>query len=322
YNYDIEMSKNTEDVMIIEWDLASKPRQGSIVNAYGSQIIIPDQNNPLFHDLKPFDLCYCLKNPVKIEGNIIKTINVLMKCSFEDAINSIAKGMTFIEGYYPLSLVKKVIQKQINIFEAYDLLANDRNKSFVPNYQNFLKAFKQFLFSYINKDKDLVFSQLRLNEEENHTKFLILVDLTTELVGMNLPYKEIINKTLKTETQLSSFRARFIEEVHLYMKRLIEKDDLGSTRIFNLKKMRNTPFVRYIDEITKLRKTEFETSLIYIKTFDDKVEYDLSEICKTYYGEKFLHILKVESRFLLNRADFKKFEDLSIKLNLKLNINN
>jgi len=312
----------SEDVMIIEWDLASKPRQGSIVNAYGSQIIIPDQNNPLFHDLKPFDLCYCLKNPVKIEGNIIKTVNVLMKCSFEDAINNIAKGMTFIEGYYPLSLVKKIIQKQINVFEAYDIVDNDRNKSFIPNYRNFLKAFKQFLFSYINKDKDLVFSQLRLNEEENHTKFLILVDLTTELAGMNLPYKDIINKSLETETQLSSFRARFIEEVHLYMKKLIEKNDLGSTRIFNLKKMRNTPFVRYIDKITKLRKTEFETSLIYIKIFDDNVEYDLSEICKTYYGQKFLHILKLESRFLLNRENFKKFEDLSTKLNLKLDIDN
>lgn len=322
YNYDIDMAKNTEDVMIIEWDLASKPRQGSIVNAYGSQIIIPDQNNSLFHDLKPFDLCYCLKNPVKIEGNIIKTINVLMKCSFEDAINSIAKGMTFIDGYYPLSLLKKVIQKQINIFEAYDLVANDQNKSFVPNYQNFLEAFKHFLFSYINKDKDLVFSQLRLNDEENHTKFLVLVDLTTELAGMKLPYKEIINKLLKTETQLSNFRARFIEEVHLYMKKLIERNDLGSTRIFNLKKMHNTQFIKYIDEITELRKIEFETSLIHIKIFDDNIKYNLSEICKTYYGEKFLHILKLETRSLLNREEFKKFEDLSIKLNLKLKINN
>ncbi|MHA1670912.1 MAG: hypothetical protein ACTSV5_10085 [Promethearchaeota archaeon] len=321
YNYDIDMSKNIEDVMIIEWDLASKPRQGSIVNAYGSQIIIPDQNNPLFHDLKPFDLCYCLKNPVKIEGNIIKTINVLTKCSFEDAINNIVKGMSFIEGYYPLSLVKKIIQKKIDIFEAYDLLVSDRNRSFIPNYQNFLKAFKRFLFSYINKDKDLIFNQLRLNEEENHTKFLILVDLTTELAGMNLPYKEIINKTLKTETQLSSFRARFIEEVHFFMKKLIENKDLGNTRIFNIKKMRNTPFVRYIDEITKLRKSEFETSIIYIKKFDGNIEYDLSEICKTYYGEKFLHILKLENKSLLNQENFKNFKDLSIKLNLKLNIN-
>ncbi|TFG24124.1 MAG: hypothetical protein EU533_02465, partial [Promethearchaeota archaeon] len=54
YNYDMDqISLDTDKVFLVEWDLANKPRQGSIVNAYGSQIIIPDQNNPLFHDLKP-----------------------------------------------------------------------------------------------------------------------------------------------------------------------------------------------------------------------------------------------------------------------------
>jgi len=245
-----------------------------------------------------------------------------MKCSFEDAINSVTKGMTFIEGYYPLSLVKKVVKKQIDIFEAYDLVVNDPNKVFVPNYQNFLEAFQKFLFSHIDKNKDSIFNQLRLNEENNYSKFLVLADLTTELAGMNLPYKEIINETLKKEIQLSNFRSKLLEEIHKYILKLIKNNDLGSTRIFNLKKMRNTPFVRYIDEITKLRKLEFENAQIYVKKYDDKIEYDLLEICRTYYGEKFLNILKLGSNFILNREDFKKFEDLSIKLNLSLKINN
>ncbi|MFX0076939.1 MAG: hypothetical protein ACFE96_15950, partial [Candidatus Hermodarchaeota archaeon] len=102
YNYDIDQDYSSiDDLMIVEWDLASKPRQGSLVNAYGAQIVVPDQNTPLYHDLKPFDLCYCQKTPVKIEGNIIKTINIVTKCSFQDAINSIVKGITFMEGYYP-----------------------------------------------------------------------------------------------------------------------------------------------------------------------------------------------------------------------------
>jgi hypothetical protein len=86
--------------------------------------------------------------------------------------------------------------------------------------------------------------------------------------------------------------------------------------------MHNTPFVRYIDEIAKLRKIEFETSLIYIKKFEDNEVYDLSEICKTYYGENFLQILKLENKFILNRENFKKFEALSEKLNLELKIAN
>lgn len=245
-----------------------------------------------------------------------------MKCSFDDAINSIAKGMTFIEGYYPLSLVKKVIRKKIDIFEAYELVANDRNSSFIPNYQNFLEAFKRFLYSYIDNEKDLIFNQLRLNKEENHAKFIVLADLTTELAGIKLPYNEIINKTIKAEAQLSNFRAKLLENIYDYIDKLIEKSEIGSTRIFNLKKMYNTPFVRYIDEITKLRKIEFETSSVHIKKIEDNEVYDLSEIYKTYYGEKFLHILKLESKNILNRENFKKFDALSKKLNLKLKIAN
>jgi len=136
YKYDIDQHySNINDVIIIEWDLANKPRQGSIVNAYGSQISIPDQNNPLFHDLKPFDLCYCQKSPVKIEGNIIKTVNVITKCSFKDAINSVSKGMSFVEGYYPLSLVKAVLNKEISPFKANEIAINNPNKTFIPNYK-------------------------------------------------------------------------------------------------------------------------------------------------------------------------------------------
>jgi hypothetical protein len=117
YSYNVEQ-KYSDDVMIIEWNLANKPIQGSIVNAYSSQIIIPDYNNPLFHDLKPFDLCYCKKTPVKMESNIIKTVNVIKKSSFKDAIKSISKGMEFIEGFYPLSLVEAVLNKQLDPFQA------------------------------------------------------------------------------------------------------------------------------------------------------------------------------------------------------------
>ena len=152
--------------MIIEWDLASNPIQGSIVNAYGSQIIIPDQNNPLFHDLKPFDLCYCKKTPTKIEGNIIKTINIITKCSFRDAIKSVSRGMPFIEGYYPLSLVKNVLNKEISPFHTIDIVVNNPNKLFIPNYNQFIKDFKEFLFNFINKEKEYVFEELKINWKE------------------------------------------------------------------------------------------------------------------------------------------------------------
>ena len=195
YSYD-KVHKDSEDVMVIEWDLANRPIQGSLVNAYGAQIIIPDYNNPLFHDLKPFDLCYCKKTPIKIESNIIKTINVIIKCSFKDAIKSISKGMEFIEGYYPLSLIRAVLNKEINPFQANEIVVKKPNRLFVPNYNAFIKAFNKFLLDYIFNERDQIFKELKNDIYLNTNQILTLLNLNSELAGLDLPYAEILKRSL------------------------------------------------------------------------------------------------------------------------------
>ncbi len=318
YSYEGEQ-KYSDDVMVIEWDLASKPIQGSIVNAYGSQIIIPDQNNPLFHDLKPFDLCYCKKTPVKIES-IIKTINIITKCSFKDAIKSISKGMAFIEGYYPLSLIKAVLNKEINPFQANEIVITNPNKLFIPNYSHFIKAFKKFLFDFIFKQKDYIFQELKSEPKERSHQILTLLDLKNELSGIDLPYLEIMKDILYSNINLKDFKIRFLNEIHLYIKELLNKRDIGSTIMFDLKKLRNTPFSKYSNQILNIRKEEFESSKIYKSHDKNEINYNISEINRTYYGSKFLNILNLEDRFILKPEKFKKFSDFALKLNLKLNI--
>jgi hypothetical protein len=321
YNYEIDQNySNINDIMIIEWDLATKPRQGSLVNAYGAQIIIPDQNNPLFHDLRPFDLCYCKKTPVKIEGNIIKTINIITKCSFKDAINSVSKGMEFIEGYYPLSLVNAVLEKKINPFNADEKVINNPNKQFVPNYRQFIKAFREFLFNFINKEKAYTFSELKKHPEENIPQILILLNLSTELAGLDLPYPELFNKLFIQDFELKDFRVVLINEIHLFIKELISKKEFGSTKIFNLKKMRNTAFMQYSEEIIKLRKEELENIIITKYFDDDNLWYDFSDVNKTYYGMKFLQALNFGVRSKVNQEIFNKFLGFTSKMNIKLNI--
>ena len=100
------------------------------------------------------------KTPVKIESNIIKTVNIITKCSFQDAIKSISKGMNFIEGYYPLSLIKEVLNKDINPFQANEIIANNPNKIFIPNYPQFIQAFRKFLFDYIFEEREYIFEEL------------------------------------------------------------------------------------------------------------------------------------------------------------------
>ncbi|MFX1326487.1 MAG: hypothetical protein ACFE8N_16165 [Promethearchaeota archaeon] len=321
YNYDIDQDYSSiNDLMIIEWDLANKPRQGSLVNAYGSQIVIPDQNTPLYHDLKPFDLCYCQKTPVKIEGNIIKTINVVTKCSFEDAISSIEKGITFIEGYYPLGLINSVLSKKINPFEAYGIALNNPNKQFIPNYGKFLVEFRKFLFNYISKEKDFIYESLKLNPKKNTKQFIILLNLSTELAGLELQYSEIINELIKTISTLDDFRVEFINKVHSTIKNLLKEREIGSNIIFNLKKMRNTPFVKYSNEILKIRREEFEQATVNRFSHHGITMYNISNLAKTYYGIQFSKILNLDLNISLSQEHFNKISNYSSKLNLKIKL--
>ncbi|MHA1985118.1 MAG: hypothetical protein ACW98D_00620 [Promethearchaeota archaeon] len=316
YFYEGEQ-KYSDDINIIEWDLADKPIQGSIVSAFGSQIIIPDQNNSLYHDLKPFDLCYCKKIPIKIESNIIKTVNVIRKCSFKDAIKSVSLGMAFIEGYYPLSLVKAVIDKEINPFQANQLVIDNPNKIYIPNYSQFIQSFREFLISFVLKEKKFIFKELKSSHVSKIDQILLLFDLTNELSGLKFPFSEILNDVLFLDLNLIEMRSKIISETHKYIKFILDKRTLGSTEIFDLKKLRNTPFIKYANEILKIRKEEFESTNVTRLYEDGEIKYDLSEIIETYYGKKFLEILQF-GYLTLKPDEFKKFHSFSLKLNLKL----
>ncbi|MFX1323572.1 MAG: hypothetical protein ACFE8N_01350 [Promethearchaeota archaeon] len=319
HNNEVEL-KNSDDVNIIEWDLASKPIQGSIVSAYGSQNIIPDQNNPLFHDLNPFDLCYCKKTPIKIESNIIKTVNVIRKCSFKDAIQSVSKGMTFIDGFYPLTLVKSVIDKDISPFQANDLVINNKNKNFVPNYSQFIQAFREFLFNFIIEEKELIFNEIKSEIEEKSDQMLILLNLNNELSGLDLDFSRILKEILVQETSLDNFRSSFLSKTHENINYILEKKELGSTEIFDLKKLRNTQFFKYVDRILTIRREEFESTSIKRTVQENKIKYNISETIKTYYGKKFSEILLIKQPKLINPDKFRKFQNFASKLNLNLTI--
>jgi len=321
YNYDIDQSYSSiDDLTIIEWDLASKPSQGSLVNAYGVRIVIPDQNTALFHDIKPFDLCFSQKNPIKIEGNIVRTINIITKCSFKDAISSIEKGMSFIEGYYPLSLVSSVLKKKISPFEVYTKVLNNANRLFIPNYGKFTKAFRKFLFRFMNKEKEYIYNILKKTPRENANQFLILFNLTTELSGLDLCYPEILHEIFKEESDLHEFRKKLMKKIHSIIIDILKLKEIGATTVFNLKKMRHTPFVKYSNEILKIRKEEIEQAKVYRYNQDDILSYQISELIKTYYGSQLLGILKIDLKTVINQDIFNKILNYAHKLNLNLKL--
>ena len=321
YINDTEQTFNG-DVQLIEWDLTNKPVLGSIVSAFGSQNIIPDQNNPLFHDLKPFDLCYCKKTPVKIESNIIKTINVITKCSFKDAIKSISKGMAFIEGYYPLSIVKSVLDKDLNPFQANESVLSNPDKEFIPNYTQFIQAFREFLIGFILKEKDYIFGELKLDSEDKTDQILLLLGLTNELSGLDLDYPRILKDVLHPRITLQDLRSLFLSKTHELIKEVLSKREKGSTRIFNIKEMRHSPFIKYSEKIIEIRKEEFESTGVTKFYTNAEPHFNISEINKTYYGKKICGILSLKSTVTIKSDKFKKFHNYAKKLNLKTYIIN
>ncbi|MBD3212326.1 MAG: hypothetical protein GF311_06945 [Candidatus Lokiarchaeota archaeon] len=316
YVYNVEEDYSNDKVMIVEWDLASKPIKGSLVNAYSSQILIPDQNNPLFHDLRPFDLCYCMKTPTKIEGDMIKNISVITKCSFKDAIKNIANGMEFVEGYYPLSLVRSVIKKELNPFEANRVASTNQNRQFIPNYKKFIKEFRKFLFKFINKERSYIFNEIKRNPKDKSDQILILLNLSNDVAGMDLPYSELIVEVLEKDMNIDEFKRALIKNIHFYIRKLLKKKEIGSTMAFRLKKMKNSPFIKYFDDIIQIRKIEFENQNI-VKSGN---KFDISQIKETYYGTKFAKILNLGGSTIISPRELSKFKELSLKIGLKINV--
>ncbi len=317
FDYDINtIDSHASDIFIIEWDLAKKPRFGSIVNAYDSQIVIPDYNNPLFYDLKPFDLCYCYKNPVRIEGSIIKTVNVISKCSFKDVVKIVANGMNFIQGYYPISLAQAVVNQEINPFEADNIVVNDPNKYYVPNFERFIKAFREFLYDYIADHRNEVFAKLKDIAELNEQQVISLLNITNELRGISIPLNRAFNELYSKEITLKQFKKSVLAYLHKLIQEILTEKRRGSTYPFDVKKMKETQFQKYINDIVTVRKIEFETT--NIPKYDRFL--DLTEIGSTYYGKQLLKLINVEELTRVSTEKFRKFEEYAKKLNLKIKV--
>jgi len=161
---------------------------------------------------------------------------------------------------------------------------------------------------------------LKKDIDHNTTQILTLLNLNNELAGLDLDYTEILKRILYPNIDLKDFKSRFLNEIHSIINNLLNVRKVGSTIIFDLKKIQHTPFFKYSNKILEIRKDEFESSEIYRLHNKDRVFYNMSRIYKTYYGRKFFTILQFKENLNLKPEEFKKFRDFSHKLNLKVKI--
>ena len=124
---------------------------------------------------------------------------------------------------------------------------------FIFNKESF-EGFREFLFDFINKEKEYIFEEIKADPEEKATQILILLNLTNELAGLNLIYSKIITNLFTQNINLNEFKSKFLNKIHSLIKKILSKREIGSTIIFNLKKMRNTQFSKYSNEILNIRR--------------------------------------------------------------------
>jgi len=169
----------------------------------------------------------------------------------------------------------------------------------------------KLLFQIINEE-------LKSDPKNKVNQILTLLNLKNETVGLELSYSKILEKLLDQKVNLNEFKSKFLTELHNNIKEILNERKIGSTKIFDLKQLRNTQFFKYSNEILKIRNDEFESTEILRSRNNKDVIYDLSEINKTYYGGKFSNILDIENMLNVKQEKFNKFAELASKLKLKI----
>ncbi len=307
------------EILIIEWDLTNKPVLGSIIVAYDEGcVIIPDSENPLFYDIKPFDLCYCKSRP-KESNKMCRIVEPISKCSFKDALESVSKGMQFIEGFYPLSLLKKVLNKEINPFKAIELLKDNKKINYVPHFHQFVYEFEEFLFNIVLKEDSFLFNRIEGISSRHLAKIFSILKLDTLFSGIDISLDFFASILITSNTTSDSLREKTINTLHQFIRTIINKKEIGSTKIFDLTQMRNTPFSIYSQEILNVRKEEFEKSIILQNKDMNPSEYDISEISLTFYGAKILEALNIRNEIKIDEVFFERFKEMANQLGLSIN---
>ena len=112
--------KELENFTLIEWDLVQKPMLGSYICQFSDGFLIPDNNHPLTHEIKPFDLILCKTTPIAIKAGNIKIIRPLRRINIRTAIELVWEGIDFVSTYIPFEIITELKEYQIDELDAYD----------------------------------------------------------------------------------------------------------------------------------------------------------------------------------------------------------
>lgn len=309
--------QNNDKFVLIEWDLVQKPILGSYICQFSDGFLIPDKTHPLTHEIKPFNVILCEKNPVAIKSNNVKIMKPLRRINIKTAIELVWNGIEYISSYLPLNLIDELKRYKIDELDAIDNLYEKFKRSFLPNKDSSKKLFHEFIQNKIMKELNKIY--LKVIGKPNYKQKVL------RMIGFER-YCEIFTKrTVLQQFKLGDLKRNSLQELKLDLKKLISEKlaELIKSKDFeglNLKILRKLPkFKKWTAKLIYELKEQLEECKIYQT---GKKSYDIHSILKNYYGEIIVgnalnvDIIKNKPKSLISDSELSKIIENFNFLNL------
>ena len=311
---DFELNlKELENFTLVEWDLAQKPMLGSYICQFSDGFLIPDNNHPLTHEIKPFDLILCLTTPIAIKAGNIKIIRPLRRINIKTAIELVWEGIEFVSTYIPFEIITELKNYQIDELDAYDKIEEKLKISFLPKKESVRKYFSNFIQSKILKELNKTY--LEIIQKPNYKKKVL------RIIGFERHSKIFTDPSYLTGFRSNSLKKQSLQELKLDFKKFVsfklsELIKSNQLELVDIKALKKFPtFKKWTVKVIYMLKQQLLNCKIYKI---NNSSYDIHELSNNYYGKMILnHTEKVSDSQILSKTSGKFvvtgkcFEDLS-----------
>ena len=293
--------KELENFTLIEWDLVQKPMLGSYICQFSDGFLIPDNNHPLTHEIKPFDLILCITTPIAIKAGNIKIIRPLRRTNIKTAIELVWEGIDFVSTYIPFEIITELKEYQTDELEAYDKIDEKFKNSFLPKKESVRQFFSDFIQRKILKELNKTY--LKIIKRPNYkSKVLRIIGFERHSkIFTNPSYLNEFKSNILKKQSLQELKLDFKKFVSLKLSELIKSNQL---ELIDIKALKQFPtFKKWTVKVIYTLKQQLLKCKLY--KINDK-SYDIHELSNNYYGKMLLnHTEKVSNSQILSRASGK-----------------
>ncbi|MHA1793032.1 MAG: hypothetical protein ACTSVI_10340 [Promethearchaeota archaeon] len=324
----IDVRLNLQDakrVLIVEWDLAPRPIQGSHVCAFKDGNIIPQQGDPLTSEIEPFEVTLCKKEPVIIR-NDVTILKPLRKLTIPEAIKLAYEGIQCISANLPFHILNEIHEGEIEPFQALQVISSTIAEKFIPTGSEFEKKFTKLLSDTIFSDLEKFFdAQKKIIKDQEELERLAArlsgADTLARIFKRN-PLKSFFKSIRLKSMSLASLQASVFKKIREILSERIKKNPVEPPGVHVEKLMLFPQFKRQASFILMQRKKQLEAVKIVEKTLPDngKIVYDITELKKTCYGRRILkETLEIdESKLFLTEQEFSELQRSLDFINVKI----